>query len=84
MATTYKRTIIQVPLQDVKLFEKYAKTYGLSVSSAIVMLAKKSIDYEEAIQSLPTMLNLIKEQQENDKKEIASKKKQREKSKAKV
>lgn len=79
MATSYKRTIIQVPLQDVKLFEKYAKTYGLSVSAAIVMLAKKSIDYEQAIQSLPTMLNLIKEQQENDKK-----KKQKEKSKAKV
>lgn len=79
MATTYKRTIIQVPLQDVKLFEKYAKTYGLSFSAAIVMLAKKSIDYEQAIQSLPTMLNLIKEQQENDKK-----KKQKEKSKAKV
>lgn len=63
MTVDYKRTIIQVPLEDVTLFEAYAKKYGLSLSSAIVMLAKKSIEYEETLKTLPSMIEVIKNEQ---------------------
>lgn len=63
MTTDYKRTIIQVPLEDISLFEDYAKKYSLSLSSAIVMLAKKSIEYEETLKTLPSMIEVIKNEQ---------------------
>lgn len=63
MALSYKRTIIQVPLQDVKLFEDYAQKYSLSVSGAIIFLAKKSLEQEETIKYLPKMLKIIEKEQ---------------------
>ena len=60
MAISYKRTIIQVPLEDVDLFQEYANKYGLSFSSAIVMLAKKSMEYEQTLKLVPDMIKIIK------------------------
>lgn len=59
MALSYKRTIIQIPLEDVKVFESYAKKYSLSVSGAIIMLAKKAMEYEETVKYLPEMLTYL-------------------------
>lgn len=58
MATSYKRTIIQIPLKDVKLFEDYANFYGLSVSSAIISLAKKGLEQEQVIKYLPDIVSM--------------------------
>jgi len=51
MATSYKRAIIQVPLKDLKTFQDYADYYNLSFSSAIMLLAKKSLEAENFIQN---------------------------------
>lgn len=74
MTNSYKRTIIQLPLEDVPLFEEYAKRYSLSLSSAIIMLAKKSIEYEEALKTLPSMIEVIKTEQALDIKRLKKKK----------
>ena len=58
MAISYKRTIIQVPLKDVSLFEDYANFYGLSVSSAIISLAKKGLEQEQVIKFLPEIVSM--------------------------
>lgn len=63
MALSYKRTIIQIPLSDVQLFENYARKYSLSTSGAIVFLAKKSLEQEEVIKQLPKMLKIIEKEQ---------------------
>lgn len=63
MAISYKRTIIQLPLKDVKLFQDYADNYGLSLSGAIVFLAKKSLEQEEIIKHLPRMMKIVEEDQ---------------------
>ena len=63
MSVSYKRTIIQIPLQDVKTFESYAKKYSLSLSGAIIMLAKKSLEQEEIIKQLPDMIKIIQTDQ---------------------
>lgn len=73
MAISYKRTIIQIPLKDVELFEEYAKNYGLSVSGAIVFLAKKSLEQEELIKHLPRMLNIVEEDQKMNKSKSSKK-----------
>ena len=63
MAISYKRTLIQVPLKDVKVFEGYAKKYGMSFSGAIVFLAKKSLEQEKVMEKLPDMITIIQEEQ---------------------
>ena len=63
MAISYKRTIIQVPLKDVNLFEEYASFYGLSFSSAIISLAKKGLEQEQVIKFLPDLVSMYKDLQ---------------------
>lgn len=78
MATSYKRTIIQIPLKDVKLFEDYASFYGLSVSSAIISLAKKGLEQEQVIKYLPdivSMYNYLKSDNSKSNKKVVKKKK---------
>lgn len=65
MAISYKRMNIQIPLQDIESFENYAKKYSLSVSGAIIFLAKKSLEQEEIIKQLPDMIKIIQEEQKN-------------------
>ena len=59
MSVNYKRTIIQVPLEDVPAFEEYSNRYGLSFSASIIMLAKKALENENMIALVPTMLNYL-------------------------
>lgn len=58
MAISYKRTLIQIPLKDVKLFQDYAEYYGMSVSSAIIQLAKKGLEQEQVIKYFPDIVNM--------------------------
>lgn len=58
MAISYKRTLIQIPLKDVELFEDYASFYGLSFSSAIIQLAKKGLEQEQVIKYIPDIVNM--------------------------
>ena len=58
MAISYKRTLIQIPLKDVKLFQDYAEYYGMSVSSAIIQLAKKGLEQEQVIKYIPDIVNM--------------------------
>lgn len=67
MATSYKRTIIQIPLKDVKLFEDYASYYSLSVSSAIISLAKKGLEQEQVIKYIPDIVNMYNDFKDNSK-----------------
>lgn len=69
MTTNYKRTIIQIPLEDVKSFEDYANKYGLSFSSSIVMLAKKAIEYEQTVALVPQILDAMKTEEALQRKE---------------
>ena len=80
MATSYKRTIIQIPLKDVSLFEDYANYYGLSVSSAIISLAKKGLEQEQVIKYIPDIVNMyndFKDSSKTKKKVIKKKKSQK-------
>lgn len=67
MANSYKRTIIQIPLKDVKLFEDYAEYYSLSVSSAIISLAKKGLEQEQVIKYIPDIVNMYNDFKDSSK-----------------
>ena len=73
MFPEYKRTIIQVPLDILPLFNDYAQKYSLSLSSAIVMLAKKSIEQEEIMKSLPGLVQVMQKEHEMNSKKTKSK-----------
>lgn len=80
MAISYKRTLIQIPLNDVKLFEDYANYYGLSVSSAIISLAKKGLEQEQVIKYIPDIVNMyndFRNSSKTNKKVIKKKKSQK-------
>jgi len=71
MAISYKRTLIQIPLKDVQLFEEYANYYNLSFSGAIVQLAKKGLEQEQVIKYIPDIVNMYhdyKDSSQNNKK----------------
>lgn len=64
-----KRTIIEIPIKDYKSIQKYALKYNLSFSSAIIMLALKSMEYEKMIDIAPAMLNFINKEMALEEKE---------------
>ena len=80
MAISYKRTIIQVPLKDVKVFQDYADYYGMSFSSAIIQLAKKGLEQEQVIKYIPDIVNMyndLNSKSNTSKKDKKSPKKQK-------